>query len=374
MNWVLITGGVYSGIGKGCLAAILARFIQQNTAYKVAYKKLEPCLQGNIDDLPNDIFGEIAAHAQGQIFDGDVARAAFYIPNFLPEADTHLSLGQALDKFLPIAFQNTKNSPRLNQVAQIYRDLFDNQNTDNQLFVVEIGGTAGEQEHSLVCNFLLKTLGKPLLHFHLTAILQTLSQRTTSKPAQLCLAALSYPADVVLVRSLKSADLSALRDYVGNQSIVEAITQDYWAERAYWRVLQTESILNKLATYIPNFNPAHTDELFANSQPQPLHHIAIITDSLHSDSYQSLYNRILAWGKGTLYPINSSQISENQPIAVIRIGEKTPAANFLPQLPCLEIVPVDKGQNPRNFAFRPDWQGSADQPTGELWEFLSQFL
>jgi len=71
MSWILVTGGVCSGIGKGCVAAMVARAAAR-AGLPTAYQKLEPCLQGDIAALPNTCFGEVVRAPSGASFDGDV--------------------------------------------------------------------------------------------------------------------------------------------------------------------------------------------------------------------------------------------------------------------------------------------------------------
>ena len=94
MAWVLVTGGVAADIGKGTCAAVLARWWAQS-AGSVDYRKVEPCLQGDLGGVANIHFGDVV-ELDTVAFDADVGRAAFLVPGFVPDAQSDTSLGQLL--------------------------------------------------------------------------------------------------------------------------------------------------------------------------------------------------------------------------------------------------------------------------------------
>src|SRR4051794_25591638 len=112
MSWILVTGGVASGIGKGCLASVAGRLLSR-AGRTVDYRKVEPCFQGEIAAMPNTAFGEVVRFEPGNSVDGDIARAAFLIPGFVPDAQSDLSLGRILRRACDAAWPALSPAPRL---------------------------------------------------------------------------------------------------------------------------------------------------------------------------------------------------------------------------------------------------------------------
>ncbi len=370
MRWVLVTGGVCSGIGKGCVAAMVARLCAR-AGQRVVYQKLEPCLQGALEPLPNTFFGEIVIGASGAIFDGDVARAAFYVPGFVPEEGADLSLGRLLGEVL----ERTRGAPtpRFHDVDATLRRRLEGTAT----VVVEVGGTAGETEHLLVCEALQRTLGTPSLHVHVTTLVASPSGRRTTKPAQLSLGALTFPADVVLVRGVSTPedDLTPLRLAVGGSVPVIELPEDGgWPERAASRTLLA-----------PRLAPLFQRALSVDPGPDPLFEssknneawdkeVVVIHDGAGAEGYASLAHRLRAWSRGRLR-IRWQTGGHVDTSGMCRIGERSPAEfQGQPSIPVLTIVPLEQGTSPRSLEARPDWWGTADAPTGPVASFVEAIV
>lgn len=367
MSWILVTGGVCSGIGKGCVAAMVAR-ISARAGLHTAYQKLEPCLQGDIEALPNTCFGEIVRAPSGACFDGDVARAAFYVPGFTPAEGSDLSLGRLMASLL----ERTRGaaSPRFQDLDRMLEPLAPR----TALTVVEVGGTAGEMEHRILCEALWRALGRPALHVHLTAIVLEPGGRRTTKPAQLSLESLRIPADLVLVRGAGADDeaLAPLRTAAGAEVPVVRLPEDGdWPERAAMQALCSRpaaELFHRRLGFV-----AGADHLFEAAPPgEQTLEVAIVHDGAGADGYASLAHRLRAWSRGCLRLRWQTRPDLPPDVrGVIRVGERPPASLQHPEpVPMLQIAPEEQGRRCRDPEARPDWSGTADAPEGAVADFV----
>jgi cytidylate kinase len=367
MHWVLVTGGVCSGLGKGCVAAMMARACAR-AGQRVTYQKLEPCLQGEIESLPNTFFGEIVRTTSGASFDGDVARAAFYVPGFVPEEGADLSLGRLLADVL--ARTRGMPAPRFHDMDAMLWHRF----KGVEMSVVEVGGTAGEREHRLVCEALRRVLGSPTLHVHLTALVASPQGRWTTKPAQLSLEALALPADLVLVRggTAREEELTPLRNTLGERvPVVRLPEEPDWPERAAARTLRAP-LLAGLFQQSLGMEPG-ADPLFEpwDGGGEAREEVVIVHDGAGAEGYESLAHRLRAWSHGRLRL--RWQVGGHVELAsgVCRIGERPVSKlQHQAQVPVQVIVPSEQGFSPRDVKARPDWWGTADAPEGPLVRFI----
>jgi hypothetical protein len=331
-RWVLITGGVASGLGKGCLAAMLCRALKRAHG-SVAYRKVEPCLQGDVGRLPNDAFGEIVAGESGEWSDADTARVAFFVGEGADVSDQ--SLGHALACAAHGVDADADPAPRLldrvatGMVLTVARE---------RPLVVEVGGTAGELEHRVVVEALLVRLGTPTLHLHVTTW-ANVGGRTTTKAAEVSLRALALPPDAIFVRhSLGVPASGRLRDAI-------VVAGDEWPERAWHRALGRlpESLGRRL-----ELSFEQPDPLFESVRSEPVL-VRLVTDVSHPDAYASLAMRLRAWSRGGIVLLGPDDVI---PAAgEVRIGERAPPSSNAAVL--LEIVPTEKGAAPRERAARP---------------------
>ncbi len=375
MHYILLTGGVASGIGKGTLAAMLGRQIARS-GRSVTYQKLEPCLQTSIGGLSNRIIGEIVLDQHGNPFDGDVARASFYIPGFEPQCQADLPLGLALAGQLSTGEAERLATGRLDEIDRAYAQVFGRAERYDHC-IVEVGGTAGEPEHRLVLEALRRTLGEPYRHVHLTTTVEVAGRRST-KPAQQCLYAVEPNPDIIVWRDprVPFEELTErLAPVVGRTlPMLIADTDDRWPERAYYRLLVGEW------AGLPNWSDiltAEPDPLFeSTSQATFEPRIYIEHDGAGPDGYGSLARRLRCWsgGRAQLYwderpAPQSTAVSFD---GVVRIGESALAGNDMNyDVPTLDLR-SRMSDAPRRWNCRPDWWGNAEEPDNLLAQFIDQ--
>ena len=339
MRWILVSGGVGSGIGKGVASAILGRRFARVSDKKVEYHKFEPCLQTDISHLDNQTIGEIVKIRDGSSIDADVARAAFWIPDFIPTADSDLSLGRLLP-CLPIREAAPRLVPRLAEEIRkrLSRDV---------LRVVEVGGTSGETEHSLLIRGLIRGLGRPILHIHVTAMVALPGGRLSSKAAQLSLDQLPEPPSHIFIRG--GGESTALQVHATPIPIFHVGECD-WVESAWNEAFEESGILS-----------GHPDPILTRPEPGPIVPVDVISD-VPLSAYESLRSRLFAWSRGRVRLARGG--------APIRIGE----GPVRPVAGAFSIVPTESGAHPRDIEARPDWIGTADRPEGTLYEWIQELL
>ena len=371
MEYILITGGVTSGIGKGCLSAILARLLTASGT-NIEYQKIEPCLQNDISSIDNTQFGEIICENDDIHYDSDVGRVRFFTPNFIVKKDTDLSFGNILRAALSDNKTFQTADPKLSEIATLFQEKF--KNIDGTL-IVEIGGTSGELEHNLMLNLVNRSLGKPISHLHITTIVNTCN-RLTSKPAQVSINNLVLVPDIVFVRNASYGTIKTLEKEFGNSIIFIPVEEDsFFPEKSYYYAL-TENAFKfpvKLMNSEVNFDDTFQKNI--NSKKT----VIVIHDGAGVHGYQSLYNRLIVWSQQQISPIffdYRQNISINSYEGIIFIGETyfDKPTFFIPNnMPVLDIRFKNKDQA-RKHLNRPDWHGNANFPEGGVFEFVKNVL
>lgn len=358
-NWILVSGSPASGIGKGCAAAVLARGLAR-AGWNLDYRKVEPCLQGDIASMPNTEFGEILVSKPGVALDGDTARASFYIPGFNAQENSDVSMGRLSARFLLRLHSSQASAPRL--IESLSAEFSDWPAT--QCRFIELGGTSGEPENLIVVRSLIHAFGKPRLHVHVTSLVRLPCGRITSKPSQLGIESSGHHPDLILVRG---GDSAALRASVG-ASLVIPVSEDHWPERAWQTALwkDSASLFAELRWPSPQPDPLFQNETAGNATLP----VRVVTDRAGLEGYGSLVRRLLAWSNGRIRIIAPED--RELPVGIVRIGEaEVPAVTGSL---VLEIVPGERNYAPRDPAARPDWLGTADHPEGAVWNFVCDVI
>jgi len=365
---IVITGGASSGIGKGCVASAVGFCLSQK--FKVSYQKFEPCLQFDISNSSNDIFGEIVQTTNGKFVDSDVARFMFWCPDAdfgeMPDA----SLGHILEKSLQRVKRDTHPVHRIVETAsETIFDIVGSQDTKS-VKIIEIGGTAGEDEHHLLLQMLFKRFpSKQILHIHVTTVLQKLDGSYTTKPAQISLDELIQKPELILVRvPYADFDLRSLESHARYDTAIVSVPPSN----------------NPVVDLLPSiFDFLHGEKLVEEhpKKPQfyfmPQKEMKVYHDGGGIDSYSSLETRIRAWSQGRLRPVWIDIRDEKKPSVMNAIiaNEKSYEVPFA-TVNCLDICKssIERVYHPRDPLLRSDWKGSLFEPCGELFEFISEIV
>ncbi|MBL8679839.1 MAG: methyltransferase domain-containing protein [Myxococcales bacterium] len=341
-SYTLVTGSVHADIGKGTVAALLAR-ARAKRGERILYVKIDPCLQGPIDQMPSSAFGEVVRTVSGHSIDVDVARAQFLVPGFVATDAHQRSLGRSLSGALVAWHEAHAPAPRLlDGLASLVR--FE----DASSTIVEVGGSAGEPEHALVLDALRRHVGPPSLHVHVTGLLHALGGRPTSKPAQVALHALSLVPDVLLARGDRRA-LASLAGCIPVQTHVVSVDEDRHApERAMAQALVEARLFD-----------FDVDDEFPRGRT--LDEVAIV-GAESDESVASLLLRLRLWSRGRLRP-RLGPVRANT-IAVVALGKNAELTHGLPTF-VLDNRACDCEQ-------RPDWVGTYDEPEGALAAWVAE--
>lgn len=345
MNWTLVTGAPCADIGKGSFCAALARKLEK-MGRKVAYQKLEPCVQRSLADVPNGAVGEIVRLPDGRHVDFDVARVLFYAPG--------TTLGPKPDLSLWGCISETKNrkvvqAPRI--VADVAAGLSDYMRVREEELIVEVGGSLGESEHRIVQEALTYALGRPNLHVVIGAIVREPSGRKTTKPLQMSVGSSPIPPDVIFLRGAGDVELATLKDTFGELCQFVLVGEFVNAVDGYLEVLSGTGMDGGL--------PADAEAgRMKRDDGSPSSVIAMYGDVLESRRYESLALRIDRWSNGRVKLVNGRGNKET-PIGVVFVG--TSGGDVT--VPMLRISADTNG-------YRPDWAGTADEPEGAVAEFL----
>ena len=353
-RYVLITGSVHADIGKGTVGATFGRALAR-AGERVRYVKIEPCLQGPIDAMPDTAFGEILRTPDGIALDADVARAAFFIPGFTPTRDSQRSLGSSLGGALAAWHGAQMPSPRLVDGLAGLAEL-----DADGLAVVEVGGTAGEPEHEIVLEGLRRHGGQPALHLHVTGIVRAVDGRPTSKPAQVGMSRLAIAPDVVMVRGI-TADLDVLRVVLPRATRVVSLAEQPEApEAAAWAAIEAAGLSSWAGLSLsPPFalQPSEGEVCVVGDQP--------------AASRFNLWWRLRLWSHGRLR-VRFGQPSDETLGVVLIGGPDAPAPVISAGRAVLDLhLPTARARDPMA---RCDWQGTLDAPSGVLAEWIDEHL
>ena len=344
MNWTLVTGAPCADIGKGSLCAALARKLER-MGKKIAYQKLEPCLQQSLSDIPNGAIGEIVRLPDGRYVDFDVARVLFYAPRTTLGEKPDLSLWHFISTTRK---DKDRHAPRI--VAEVAAGLADYIPHGGDHLIVEVGGSHGEPEHQIILEALAHVLGRASQHIVIGAIVREPSGRKTTKPIQICMGLSPIPPDVVVLRDAGDIELTTLKSYFGERCQLVQVDESANTVESYLTALDTAKIEGPSADETPKSREGQRHSVRDV--------VAIYGDMLESRRYESLELRIDCWSDGRVKLIDGRDIKAN-PIGVVLVGASTLDVT----VPVLRI-PADNSEQ------RPDWMGTADRPDGPVATFL----
>ncbi len=220
MKYIFISGGVISGIGKGIATASIALLLK-SAGYKVTPLKMDPYLNVDAGTMNPLTHGETFVLDDGRETDQDLGHYERYLNQSLNSHSIHTQGSIYLS-----VIQKERNleydgdSVDINNVTQeiIRRIQVAGKETDADIVLIEIGGTAGEYQNVLFleANRLLK-LKKPndVAHVHITylPVIPSIGEMK-SKPAQMSvkdLNAAGIMPDILLARSPFNIDLPRIK-------------------------------------------------------------------------------------------------------------------------------------------------------------------
>ncbi len=215
VNYIIVTGGVISGLGKGITTASIGKILKLH-GYKVTAIKIDPYINCDAGTLRPTEHGEVWVTEDGGEIDQDLGHYERFLDVNIPKCQnitTGQVYGAVIDKersgkylgktVQPIPHVTDEIKARIRQPA-----------TDNgyDFVMVEIGGTVGDYENVLFLEAVrqMKHEGEKVLYVHVTyvPVLGSLGEAKT-KPTQhsvKLLREIGIQPDFIVARSEKPID------------------------------------------------------------------------------------------------------------------------------------------------------------------------
>ena len=215
VNYIIITGGVISGLGKGITTASIGKILQLH-GYKVTAMKIDPYMNCDAGTLRPTEHGEVWVTEDGGEIDQDLGHYERFLDINIPKYH-NITTGQVYGaviekerkgKYLgktvqPIPHVTNEIKKRIRRPAE--ENGFD-------FVLVEIGGTVGDYENVLFLEAVrqMKLEGDRVLYLHVTyvPVLDTVGEAKT-KPTQhsvKLLREIGIQPDFIITRSEKPLD------------------------------------------------------------------------------------------------------------------------------------------------------------------------
>jgi len=215
VNYIVITGGVISGLGKGITTASIGKILQLH-GYKVTAMKIDPYMNFDAGTLRPTEHGEVWVTEDGGEIDQDLGHYERFLDINIPK-NHNITTGQVYSAVI----EKERNGKYLGKTVQPIPHVTDeikerirkSANENNWDFVlVEIGGTVGDYENVLFLEAVrqMKLEGDSVLYVHVTyvPVLDTLGEAKT-KPTQhsvKLLREIGIQPDFIITRSEKPLD------------------------------------------------------------------------------------------------------------------------------------------------------------------------
>jgi len=215
VNYIIVTGGVISGLGKGITTASIGKILQLH-GYKVTAMKIDPYMNFDAGTLRPTEHGEVWVTEDGGEIDQDLGHYERFLDINIPKYH-NITTGQVYSaviekerkgKYLgktvqPIPHVTNEIKKRIRRPAE--ENGFD-------FVLVEIGGTVGDYENVLFLEAVrqMKLEGEKLLFIHVTYVprLDALGEAKT-KPTQhsvKLLREIGIQPDFIITRSEQTLD------------------------------------------------------------------------------------------------------------------------------------------------------------------------
>lgn len=215
VNYIIVTGGVISGLGKGITTASLGKILV-NHGYKVTAIKIDPYINFDAGTLRPTEHGEVWVTEDGGEIDQDLGHYERFLDINIPKCN-NITTGQVFSSVI----EKERNGKYLGKTVQPIPHVTDEIKrrirapADDAKFdfvLVEIGGTVGDYENVLYLEAVrqMKHEGDKVLYVHVTyvPVLKSLGEAKT-KPTQhsvKLLREIGIQPDFIITRSEKPLD------------------------------------------------------------------------------------------------------------------------------------------------------------------------
>jgi len=215
VNYIIVTGGVISGLGKGITTASIGNILQLH-GYKVTAIKIDPYMNCDAGTLRPTEHGEVWVTEDGGEIDQDLGHYERFLDINIPKYQnitTGQVYGTVIEKERRGKYLGKTVQPIPHVTDEIKRRIRKPSQEEKFDFVmVEIGGTVGDYENVLFLEAVrqMKLEGDNVLYVHVTyvPVLETVGEAKT-KPTQHSvkrLREIGIQPDFIITRSEKPLD------------------------------------------------------------------------------------------------------------------------------------------------------------------------
>lgn len=216
MKYIIVSGGVISGLGKGVTSASLA-FLLKSRGFRVTLVKIDMYLNLDAGTIRPQEHGEVFVTHDGIETDEDLGHYERFIGENLTR-DNYITTGQIYweviraERAFEYKGEDVEAIPHVtDEIIRRIRQAGAKHNSD--IVIVELGGTVGEYQNGIfyeATRILKLKHPKDLIHIHVTYIpyLEHLGE-IKSKPAQTSVKILNgmgIQPDIIIARSEKHID------------------------------------------------------------------------------------------------------------------------------------------------------------------------
>lgn len=215
VNYIIVTGGVISGLGKGITTASIGKILE-NHGYRVTAIKIDPYINYDAGTLRPTEHGEVWVTEDGGEIDQDLGHYERFLDINIPKSN-NITTGQVYSAVI----EKERNGKYLGKTVQPIPHVTDEikrrirlpaKETKFDFVLVEIGGTVGDYENVLFLEAVrqMKHEGEKVIYIHVTyvPVLKSLGEAKT-KPTQhsvKLLREIGIQPDFIITRSEKPLD------------------------------------------------------------------------------------------------------------------------------------------------------------------------
>jgi CTP synthase len=215
VNYIIVTGGVISGLGKGITTASIGKILQLH-GYKVTAMKIDPYMNFDAGTLRPTEHGEVWVTEDGGEIDQDLGHYERFLDINIPKYH-NITTGQVYNAVLERERKGKYLGKTVQPIPHVTNEIKSRikrpaEENNIDFVLVEIGGTVGDYENVLFLEAVrqMKLEGEKVIFIHVTYVpmLDALGEAKT-KPTQhsvKLLREIGIQPDFIITRSEQALD------------------------------------------------------------------------------------------------------------------------------------------------------------------------